>query len=276
MKRFLLAWWISWGIIAYPQVAFGNIPGAIGLGLGRGTMNTTAYTAHSTQMAGDGQAYMTRTAGLTGAADGKQGIFSCWFQPTGLDSTTQEIFLCNTTRFAFYRNNSNHFELEVTNAAGTEVVKLFSTTTDNVAGGRKHVICSWNNTASGGYAKMFVNGVDVTNQSIFLANDTLCDYTDTNWGCGDYPGGLNPIQGSLGEVYFNIATSVDLTVPANLALFYSGGKAVNLGATGSTPTGSQPIVYFKNVFSSFTTNSGSGGDFVKQGTTAFTDGGDFL
>lgn len=66
---------------------------------------------------------------------------------------------------------------------------------------------------------------------------------------------------------------IDFSVEANRRKFISaGGKPVDLGATGATPTGNQPIIYLSaragDSAADFLTNRGTGGDFTASGTLA--------
>jgi hypothetical protein len=82
---------------------------------------------------------------------------------------------------------------------------------------------------------------------------------------------LGKTNACLAEVYINLAEYVDLSVEANRRKFISSaGKPVNLGASGSVPTGTAPIMYFKGPASAFPTNLGTGGNFTVTGT--LTDG----
>jgi len=64
---------------------------------------------------------------------------------------------------------------------------------------------------------------------------------------------------------------VDFTNASVRALFEAtGGHPGNLGTNGSLPTGSAPILYFRSPYSSFGTNSGTGGSFTYYGKGALT------
>lgn len=78
--------------------------------------------------------------------------------------------------------------------------------------------------------------------------------------------------GDMAECWFD-DSYIDFSVEANRRLFYSAtGKPVDLGSDGSTPTGSQPIIYLSvrpgDVAADFATNRGSGGNFTQNGTLA--------
>jgi hypothetical protein len=70
---------------------------------------------------------------------------------------------------------------------------------------------------------------------------------------------------SLADLYVNTADTIveaDLTIsPANLAKFRSGGKPVDLGANGSTPTGSAPLIFLSGDASQWPNNAAGSGAF---------------
>lgn len=73
------------------------------------------------------------------------------------------------------------------------------------------------------------------------------------------------------EFWFSESQYVDFTEPAIRALFEStGGHPGSLGIDGSLPTGSSPILYLRSPYSSFGTNSGTGGSFTFTGRGALT------
>jgi hypothetical protein len=81
-------------------------------------------------------------------------------------------------------------------------------------------------------------------------------------------------KGVLGQFYFD-PNYIDLSVQANREKFVSGTgasvKPVDFGTDGSTPTGTQPIIYLNNPFGTFQNNLGSGGNFTEAGQ--LEDGG---
>jgi hypothetical protein len=64
-------------------------------------------------------------------------------------------------------------------------------------------------------------------------------------------------NGQMCELYLN--TTQYLNDPTNFA---SGGKPISLGSNGELPTGTAPIVYLRSPYTSFNTNSGTGGNFI--------------
>jgi hypothetical protein len=79
------------------------------------------------------------------------------------------------------------------------------------------------------------------------------------------------LNGCLAEFWLAPGTYLDLTTAANIALFRGAdGKPVDLGADGSLPTGSAPLIYLScrpgDAASAFATNRGTGGDFTITGS----------
>jgi hypothetical protein len=83
----------------------------------------------------------------------------------------------------------------------------------------------------------------------------------------------NMYDGDLAEVYFAPGHYLDITQAANNQKFRdTNGKPVDLGAAGSTPTGTAPLVYLHidngEAAANFALNAGSGGDFTVNGALA--------
>lgn len=218
--------------------------------------------------------FMTRGAGLTGAVDGKQGIFSAWVRLDGGDGTALTLFESvtllggNTPRLTVDRLSLNLFRVQARNSANTVILNLLTNNTYIASATWLHVLASWD-LATAGARHLYINDVSDINVTIFT-NDTI-DYTVGDWGCGAVPNGTSKFNGCIAEVYFNDAAYLDLSVTANRRLFIdAAGKPVNLGTDGSTPTGSAPIVYFHldvgEAVANFATNRGTGGNVTITGT----------
>jgi hypothetical protein len=94
--------------------------------------------------------------------------------------------------------------------------------------------------------------------------------TDAGSGAVDTSRGHNTVLGTTtgyqAEYYLNFDTTMDVSVGTNMDKFVTSGlKAVELGATGSGPTGSQPAVYLTlertDPTSEYVRNRGDGGSF---------------
>ena len=83
---------------------------------------------------------------------------------------------------------------------------------------------------------------------------------------GNIRGAPGP-TGDLGDLWFEDGLYIDLSVEANLRKFIGAyGNPVDLGADGSTPNTTAPIVYLGRDIATFHTNLGTGGGFTLVGT----------
>lgn len=226
------------------------------------------YTAYGVSFDGTND-YMSRGAGLTGAADGQKGICSFWVNFTGGDGNFQIIFEDNDQLNNIYRDNSNKLTVSMKNGAGIGMFGVTSGTTFNAAAGWKHVLISWDGTGSVGTNNaIYVN--DTSDATPSLDGGITIDYTKTNWGFGHRLTGSLICQMEIADFYLNFGESLDLSSSSNRRKFITAGlRPVDLGSDGSTPTGTQPIVFFKGssgVPGDFATNLGSGGSFSLTGT----------
>ena len=220
--------------------------------------------------------YMTRGAGFTGAADSSTGIISFWFRIDGGDAALQTIFkmivsatdTCSVTRTA-----GNKFQVQLRPSGAGTTYNFTSTTSYTTSTTWRHFLASWNVNAAQG-AKDANSHLYITNTSDFTAGTDNggafnVDYTQTNWAVGADTDGTNKVNMALAEFYFAPGQYLDFSTSANRGKFISGGKPVNLGGTGSVPTGTSPIAYFRllngDAASQFGTNLGTGGDFDVTG-----------
>jgi len=210
----------------------------------------------------DGSAdYYARGAGLTGVVDGKVGLFSGFFRLDGGDSAQQYIIINTGAATRVQRQNNNKLRVVMENSGGTAILDQYSTGTYTTSAIWKHLLLAWDLGNSKAY--MYVDDVSVGDTPGTLTDDTI-DYTVTNWSVGAATNGAGPVNGALAELYF--ATEyLDISVEANRRKFISAnGNRVYLGADGSTPTGTQPLVYCSDGDAS--DNLGSGGNFTAQGS----------
>lgn len=251
-------------------VAIANV-GSIG-----GVDNTAggSFTYYSTAFDGTND-YCDRVADFTGISDGQTGLFSCWVKMDTSSSDTgfYEFLTFGNFNFRVSRRNAGEVLIRCRNTATTEVMEIKSNNNSCIkASGWTHILASWD-TGTAGRRHIYVNGSDQTTQVVFTAGSTI-DYTWTGVEVGAGSGGQQKFPGLMCELYFTTpAAWFDITNSTNRDKFFNSGnsKPVDLGADGSTPTGTQPILYLRNPFSSFETNLGSGGNFTVVG--ALGDGG---
>ena len=213
-----------------------------------------------------------RRGDLTGITDGKEMTISFWFE-RGADSTQDNIidFGGNASideRFLIYfhpvRNNLCCYGK---NSAGSLIMDVESVPTHQVSDGLKHFTVSVD--LATGQCKMVFNGVQVAT-SAEPGIDQALDFTGGTVSVnGRNISAANKFKGKLGQLWFD-TNFIDLTVSGNRAKFYNvNGK--DLGTDGSTPTGSQPLIYLNNQADTFQNNLGSGGNFTENGQ--LVDGG---
>lgn len=212
--------------------------------------------------------YLTRGAGLTGAADGRKGMVSFWIRFTGGDGAFAAIVEGTGQLVQIIRTNTANGDCIRINVYSSGVVELMSMTTSGgklVSAGLMHVLASWDLTA--GRAQVYVNDASDRSGTPTLT-DADIDYTLGNWRIGAAISGAgNKLQGSLHELWFSFTDSLDLSVEANRRKFISAARGpVYLGTDGSGPTGSAPIIYLRGDHAAFGANSGTGGDLTLTGT----------
>jgi hypothetical protein len=215
---------------------------------------------------------MTRGAGLTGASDHAQGIFSAWLRIDGGDGTSRRFFSAATTlggavdgpRFSL--NTSNQFLNTV--VAGASTFQHRSTTAYAASATWRHLLIAWDRSIP--VSSLYVG--DTSDQTV-VDNDTFtADYTYPDWVVGATADGTIKFNGCLAELYFAPGQYLDFSVTANRRKFISAaGKPVSLGRFGEYPlNGIRPLVYQSlrkgEAVANFATNRGTGGNFSITGT----------
>jgi hypothetical protein len=129
-----------------------------------------------------------------------------------------------------------------------------------------HILASWDLAA--GTIKVYKDDSDSTN--VFTNSNTNIDYDGGDVNMFNVNGaGANKLKGDVADFWFMYGTFMDLTNATNRRKFIdAGGKPVNLGADGSTPTSSAPQIFLSGATASWHTNDGAGGGFTLNGTLA--------
>ena len=221
--------------------------------------------------------WLTRGADLTGAADSKSGIVSMWLRIDGGDGGSAHLLVNHTVlgggsgflRFFVQRVTTNIFRVTGANAAGTTILRLDTVATYTAGATWLHLLISWDLATSAEH--LYVN--DVLDLSVVTSTNDSIDHTVADFAIGAQADGTVKFDGCLAEVYFAPGQYLDFSVITNRRKFISsGGKPVYLGADGSTPTGTAPIVYQHlddaEAAANFAVNAGSGGGFTVNGTLA--------
>jgi hypothetical protein len=238
--------------------AYGPMPGFAATSIG--TINGGSYITNAVKY--NGSTDYLSSAGLTSIADGKKGSFSGWVQ---LDGSGQQLLFAigSGPRFLVLWAQSA-FTIQGKNSSNNTILKLQSSASYSNTTIWYNILASWDLSAGTGY--LYINDVSDLSSST-LTNDTI-EYSDTavstfiaRANAGDY------LNGSLAEIWFDPTSEIDFSSATNRHKFIdTNGYPVNLGSDGSTPTGSQPILYLKSSASTADANAGSGGDFTIGGT----------
>ena len=214
---------------------------------------------------------MARGAGLTGAVNSRQGIFSCWCRIDGGDSGNLRLaFAADTTSFIIDRNSSNFFSV---NVAGGGTLTFRTVATHQTSTTWKHFLASWDTNFSAGnkLSHLYINDVSDKTVTSDLSAAFDIDYTQTDWWIGSNSAPDTRWNGGLAEMYVAFGQFLDFSVEANRRKFISAaGKPVDLGPTGAEPTGTLPTIYQSvgtaGAAADFASNRGSGGGFTLTGT----------
>lgn len=216
--------------------------------------------------------YLTLSGVDLHTADTKLFTFSVWVRFDGGDAATQRIFsgwAGTTFKLLIFRSSTNVVRVIGRTTGTTAVLDVSSTSSLTTASGWTHLyICV--DLANSSNRHIYFDGVDVT--------DTPTTYTDTAMDISglaspaQYIGanndGTSKLNGALAELWFLAGTYLD--APGSFA---SGGVPIDIGATGSTPTGGAPWVYLSRVGSGDTwaqDSSGNARNFTVTGALGTT------
>jgi hypothetical protein len=233
-----------------------------------GARGPSEFWAGSAEYNGSNQ-YHGRASALTGAVDGKVLTLACAINTDAISGNDYIFAIRNgagSVRFDFW-NGAATLKMRGYNAAGSQI--LGTVTTGNVISATTwHTILLSINMANSGQRLLYVDGVDTST--------TWNTYTDGDLelsGAQQYIGSLaagDYFDGKIGFLYFT-TEYIDFSQEANRLKFFDAfGYPVDIGADGSLPTGTPPLIYMNSDFH-LGTNLGTGGDFTPQNTP--TDGG---
>jgi hypothetical protein len=235
---------------------------------------SAAYTANATAFDGSSD-YMTKAGDMTGAANSKIILCSLWFKFVHQTASRQLLIV---DKFAFRVNlqitSADKFEMLFQSSAGANVVGFNGTSALSTETWH-HVITSFDSSSSSNRA-IYIDGSSASGSWWAYTDSAIMLASVTGWSIASgYESWQAKLQGSLCELWFSgFETSwFDITNASNLAKFRTaGGKPENLGATGTCGGAlTQPLIYLKNDYTSFGTNSGSGGNFTANSTPYSSD-----
>lgn len=241
----------------------------IGLGLGLSGHSSPGAYAYAAAFDGTND-WLGAASGVTttpsfGALSSAESTFtiSCWIKAQsgmGAAKSISSITSTNTTKLQLQITGADYGAMIASSGGGLPLIFISSATTTSpiviATGGWVHLMAAF---SSGSAYKVYVNGVSAISAA-----------PSGNWQ-GNLPFRLGAqgssitqkIIGQIAQYWFH-NTYLDPT--SNVDKFYRDGKAENLAADGSLPTGSAPILYlpFSNA-GNLGENLGSGGNIAVNG-----------
>jgi|RhiMethySRZTD1v2_1073278.scaffolds.fasta_scaffold165937_2 hypothetical protein len=228
-------------------------------------------------------------ASFTGLTNSKTGTISMWINV----AANGEIVSTQTTGFVpagiQVRSLNTFIQCKLFNSAGTEIANIApnsgfgsgagippdTTSYDWRTLGWRWLAFSWN---LAGTARMqAASNVYTTAGSLDLFDgssitDDTVSYPVGYSFVGSHGFGSAGYSGGLAELIFFGGTSLDLSNSTVRSKFISAsGHPVDLGSTGSIPTGSNPTYYFKGPAASFATNAAGTGNLALWDGSAVTN-----
>jgi hypothetical protein len=215
--------------------------------------------------------YLTRGADLTGNADSTQVTGSLWFRRNG-GNGSQQVLYCTidsagSCRFQVDLNTSNQIHLKG-NGTGGGTLRLDAAGSTAITDTNWHHLLFSVDLANTSNRYIYLDGVAETPTWSTYSNAVI-DFTRTEHSIGAFTNGASKFNGDVDDMWIDMGTYLDVSKDSVRAKFRdTAGNPVDLGATGTNPTGSQPEVYLSsrgNGLSSWATNKGSGGGFTVTG-----------
>lgn len=222
---------------------------------------SAAFTYYSVIFDGSND-YLSHGSALTGASNGKEGTVSFWLKMSGSDGS-RFFIMSGAGNLNIERDTSNRIDCDWRNSGGTTVARARSNTDSVRTGdGWVHVVFAFN--TANDTRQLYID--DSSNVGFADGTtDGLANWAAAEWRIGSYIDSSIKFNGLMCEFWAD-DVFVDMSVEANRRKFISAlSKPVDLGADGSTPTGSQPLIYFRNSVATWETNLGSGGGFTENG-----------
>lgn len=224
----------------------------------------------------DGSTWLTRGAGLTGAADSSQVTASFWVYPTDPIEDGRIIFGATSlggtaaalgVQICF--DSAGRIAITGNNSALTQLLDLRSEVLS--LNEWSHVLISLDLTDAT-KRHIYLNDISAINLINVYTSGTM-DFTLPDWSIGAAPAGDASFTGSLGDLWYRPGTYIDFSDEVNRRKFITAeGLPARLGATGATPTGATPLVYMSGAFDTWKTNKGTGGGFTATDTFSPIEG----
>lgn len=205
--------------------------------------------------------FLSRSSVLTGATSVDTFTFSCWVNLTAGDGELALVFSGREgggIRLNASRRADNKFQI-ASAPAGTSVQNIgaFSVNSYVSGTGWHHFLAA----ADASRVDLVIDGTDFSTTPTRNPGTIPFSVMDSYFV---QSGGAR--IDDLAEVWLD-DSYMDVRDSSVYRKFISAaGKPVSLGANGSKPTGSAPLIYLRGPAASVATNKGTGGDFTVTGT----------
>ena len=209
-----------------------------------------------------------KSSNWTGATNGANGTISFWFKKNE-NGRVQSIYQDSaiTLRIEFESDDKLSFLIR---DAVLATPWQWETTAGWTDTDWHHVYIAWELDATP-VGEVYIDGVEYTVangklQGTFTEPTTgTCGWSiATSVGIGNTATTTLRLNGCLSEVYINDDEYLAASVGVPAFRGSSSGKPIKIGADGSTPTGTQPMVYLQDAAATVQVNSGSGGNMTNK------------
>lgn len=221
----------------------------------------------------DGADYLTRNSSLADTSAAASMLGSFWIKPNLSDASQRVVIAKNQGAggaglFVEFGAGTSTLQIGAIDVAGSTSVFTFTgpTLSNNVW---HHVLFAYDSATLTG--KLYVDATFHSNPTTNLGG--LIGIPTSTQIASFVASSTANFTGSLAEVWIGYGQYLDLTSSPNRAKFITvGNKPASLGATGTTPTGVRPTLFFKGDGTAFGTNRGVGGAFTQTGTLGTATG----
>ncbi|AMX93626.1 MULTISPECIES: hypothetical protein [Mesorhizobium] len=226
----------------------------------------------------DGSTQNLIAESLAGVVDSYVGSFSVWLNPDDWHQN-RAIFIPDTTNFntEWFGGSGSGPPDFLPSGVGNEMASfvggLFRLNADGVPGSIVNGAWQWvagmfdaNHLEGEKIIKLFINGIDKTGSVQDFGDQFMPGFGGLSFALPDILENATFYSGGMAEFWWAPGQFVDFSDSEVRAKFMSAGKPVDLGADGSTPTGTAPAVFLSGDAATFGTNKGTGGVLTPTGT----------
>lgn len=243
--------------------ADGASPGTYAEDIAAATVGAVEFTTPTAS------AFAWGNPGTSGGADSDKVTLVVWYKLVTLPSVVgnpQTIINFETANLADSLQliiDSADNKIKLRNMLAVPTVSLISNIAETLDGSWHCAMMSFDGDVANGGAstvcRMYRDGTDMLTGGA-TAPSTNIDLTrPTKIGGRLSAGGIPwPYEGQLAMVWYNHGLALDFSSSTQRDKFYDAGKFVDVGATGSAPTGTAPRICMKGDATSFPTEVGLG------------------